>query len=759
MLKNLHPILKNIKLEANFDAGLQLVVADVAKAVEAEVCGLFIVDQKASSQVLRATFGLKSKLINRLRFNLGEGLIGVVGEKEEALNIANVTDDPEFKNIPELALKKHPVFLGLPLLNQRELVGVLVVCRSLNKNISRTFNQAEQAFLVTLSMQLAAVINDYQTTVEFVDTKRKKTEIKDFTANGVPGAPGIIMGTAMVTYPPADLSGVPNKKAEDIKAELQLFSTAVANAKQDINILIENIADDLSESEKSLFSVYLNLLESGTIIDGVNDSIRQGNWAQGALKYVIEAQIARFESMKDEYLRERGSDIKDLGVRLLAHLQQNEKVEKVFPDRMVLVSKEVSPTALMSVPREKLVGVVSALGSGNSHVAILAKALGVPTVMGVKGMPLQQCDGKEVMVDGYYGQVCFAPSAPAREEFLKLIDQEIELSKNLEGLRNLPAETTDGYAVSLYVNAGLVGEVGYSLSVAAEGVGLFRTEVPFLARDRFPSIDEQVIIYRQLLTTFAPRPVIMRTLDIGGDKQLPYFPIEEANPFLGWRGIRITLDQPDLFLVQLKAMLLASEGLTNLHLMFPMISSISEIESAIRLLQQAYDELLETGKDIKYPVIGVMLEVPSSIYQIRDIAKRVDFLSVGTNDLTQYLLAVDRNNAKVSSLYDYLHPAVLKALMFAVEGAHAEGKHISICGEMAADPVAVILLLAMGFDTLSMNSVSLPRIKWVIRNFSLTMAKELLSKVLMMDDANEIRATMELAIEEIGLGSLIRAGE
>ena len=287
---------------------------------------------------------------------------------------------------------------------------------------------------------------------------------------------------------------------------------------------------------------------------------------------------------------------------------------------------------------------------------------------------------------------------------------------------------------------------------------MYRTEIPFLMRDRFPSAEEQRIIYRQLLASFAPRPVIIRTLDVGGDKPLPYFPIKEDNPFLGWRGIRITLDHPEIFLAQLRAMLRASEGLNNMRVMLPMVTDVQEVDEALRLLRKAYTEVRDEGYDVEMPQIGVMIEVPSAVYQARALAKRVDFLSVGSNDLTQYILAVDRNNPRVANLYDSLHPAVLRALMQVVDNGHQEGKHVSICGEMAGDPASALLLLAMEFDSLSMNASSVGRVRWAIRHFTKKKAAKLLHEVLSMESAVMIRCHLELALERAGLGNLIRAG-
>ncbi|MBV9576828.1 MAG: phosphoenolpyruvate--protein phosphotransferase, partial [Gammaproteobacteria bacterium] len=405
-----------------------------------------------------------------------------------------------------------------------------------------------------------------------------------------------------------------------------------------------------------------------------------------------------------------------------------------------------------------LAGIISAEGSANSHIAILARAMKVPTVMGVGETPIQELQDKEIIVDGYYGQIHVSPSQSLRVEFERLMQEEKKLDAELDEMRDQPAETKDGHRIGLMVNTGLGADISIALAVGAEGVGLYRTEIPFLMRDRFPSAEEQRIIYRQLLASFAPRPVIIRTLDVGGDKPLPYFPIHEDNPFLGWRGIRITLDHPEIFLSQIRAMMRASEGLNNMRIMLPMVTDVTEVDEALRLLRKAYVEVRDEGYDVEMPQIGIMIEVPSAVYQTRSLAKRVDFLSVGSNDLTQYLLAVDRNNSRVANLYDSLHPAVLRALLQVVENGHQEGKHISICGEMASDPAAVILLLAMGFDSLSMNATSIGRVRWIIRHITKKKAAKLLHEALNMESAIMIRCHMELALERAGLGNLIRAG-
>lgn len=316
--------------------------------------------------------------------------------------------------------------------------------------------------------------------------------------------------------------------------------------------------------------------------------------------------------------------------------------------------------------------------------------------------------------------------------------------------------------VSLLLNAGLSADTEISLNQLADGVGLYRTEIPFMLQDSFPSEWEQTARYRGILETYRNRPVCMRTLDVGGDKQLPYFPIVEENPFLGWRGIRLTLDHPELFLVQLKAMLRASEGLDNLAIMLPMISSVSEIKASRRLLDQAWREVSEEAASreavIRYPSLGVMIEVPSALYILPEMAPLIDFWSVGSNDLTQYLLAVDRNNARVANIYDAFHPAVIRALQLLVDASHRYQKPVSVCGELAGDPVGVLLLLAMGYRRFSMNTHNIARIKYVLRQSTLSELTVLLTDGLKHDNPHVLRGLFARYLEEHGLGGLLRAG-
>ncbi len=757
MLDILRRITQDVNAAQDLPEALNIVVDGVKQAMQTEACSIFLADEEHGENTLVATNGLNKALIGKVRLKLGEGIVGLISERAEPINLSNASTHPNYIHYPGLGEEVLKAFLGVPIIHQRHVLGVLVVYQ----REERCFDESEEAFLITLSAQLSGIIaHSVATGTLFAPDKHHKHP-EDRALTGVAGAPGIAIGHALVIYPLADLNAVPERKIseQEIPAEIALFQSALSTTRDVIRTLGDNmIAHGLPEEERALFDVYLHILEGKSFLQEIIDEIKKGHWAQGALRRVLDRHISRFAEMEDAYMKERATDLKDLAERVLFHLQSRESHTRAYPDRTILVGEEVTPAALAEVPEGKLAGVVSIKGSSNSHVAIFARALGVPTVLGIEGMKISQLEGEELIIDGYYGQLYRAPSDALRHEFITLIQEENEFDKQLETLRDMPAETLDKHAIKLLANTGLSPEIGRALTSGAEGVGLYRTEVPFMTRDRFPSEEEQRLIYRQLLRAFAPKPVVMRTLDVGGDKALSYFPVLEDNPFLGWRGIRITLDHPELFLVQLRAMLQASVGLDNLQIMFPMITTIAEVEEAIRLFRQAFNEVVAEGLDIKKPALGVMIEVPSAVYQAQALAKRVDFLSVGSNDLTQYLLAVDRNNARVASLYNSLHPAVLRALMQVVAGAHREGKKVSICGEMATDPASAILLLAMGFDAFSMSGSCLLQIKWVIRNFSLQEAKKLLEEVLMMDDAMEIRTHVEQALEEAGLGSLMRAG-
>lgn len=744
-------ISQEVNAAKDLPAALAIIVKQVRVAMNSHVCSVYLYDPERDRYVLMATEGLNKRAVGKVSMASHEGLVGLVGSRSETLILEDATSHPRFVYFPETGEERYASFLGTPIIHHRQVLGVLVV----QQKERRQFDEGDEAFLVTMSAQLSGVIAHAEATGSIRGLGKQGKGIQEARFIGVPGAPGAALGTAVVVLPIADLDAVPDKITKDSAQQLALFEHALESVRADIRSLSKRLSTQLRPQERALFDVYLMMLDDTALAADVVRVIRSGQWAQGALRQVVSEHVQRFEHMDDDYLRERASDVKDLGRRLLSYLQQAQQQTLVYPENTILVSEELSPAMLGEVPVDKLVGLVSVLGSRNSHVAILARAMGIPTVVAAVDLPYTRLEGIELILDGYHGDVFTNPSALLRQQYAEVVEEERLINKDLDSLRSLPCITLDGYQLPLWVNTGLLADVKRAQQRGAEGVGLYRSEVAFMGTSRFPSESEQVLMYREQLEAFHPLPVTMRTLDVGGDKPLSYFPIKESNPYLGWRGIRITLDHPEIFLVQVRAMIKASAGLNNLHILLPMISGVHELDDAQHLIHRAWGELIKEGLDVQMPQIGVMIEVPSAVYQARELARMADFLSVGSNDLTQYLLAVDRNNARVAALYDYLHPAVLMALQDVVSAAHAEGKPVSICGEMAGDPVAAVLLLAMGFDSLSMNSTHLPKVKWLLRKMTLEHAQALLAEVSSMDNPQVIHSTLNLALGNLGLGKVL----
>ena len=756
MLNVLRNIVQEVNNASHLDSALDILVTRVQLAMQTEVCSVYVIDSDTRRYILRASMGLNKDSIGKVSLSANEGLVGLVGVREEPINLEDASSHPRYHFLSGTGEEKFNSFLGVPIIHQKRILGVLVVQQSAR----RKFDESEEAFMVTISAQLAGVLAHAEAAglvLELESSKSKKKIRQDVVIPGSPASPGVAIGTVVVLSPTADLYDVPDREITDVPSEVQRFQTAIAGARAQIKQLGEKLSD-LRPEEQALFDVYIRMLDDDALGNEVIRRIEENRqWAQASLRDVILEYVAHFNRMDDAYLRERATDIKDLGSRVLANLQESISLptESDFPDSCILVSEELTPSMLGEVPEHKLVGLVSAKGSANSHVAILARALGVPTIMGAVDLPVKKMDGIELVVDGYRGRIYTHPSARVRQQFQDIVEEERALVEGLEAIKDLPAQTLDGHRLQLCVNTGLITDALRSVNKGAEGVGLYRTEVPFMMKERFPSESEQEKIYRTQLETFAPQPVTMRTLDIGGDKSLTYFPIDEDNPFLGWRGIRVTLDHPEIFLLQVRAMLKASVGLDNLKIMLPMITNITEVEEAQYLIYRAYGEVLDEGHKVVMPKIGVMIEVPAAVYQARQLAKMVDFISVGSNDLTQYLLAVDRNNPRVADLYDSFHPAVLCALQQVAEAGRKENCPVSVCGEMAGNPGGALLLMAMGYDMLSMNATNLPRVKSVIRGMDLAFSKSLLEEVFLLDNPQVVYSTVELALNKKGQGRIL----
>jgi phosphotransferase system, enzyme I, PtsP len=762
MLTTLKRIVQEMNRIPALDTALFRLASQVKQTLKVDSCSIYLADYDAQVFTLKATDGLHPDAVELVRIGFSEGLIGLVGQREEPLNIVNAHSHPRFKHYPEVKEESYNAFLGTPIIHQRKVLGVI----TLQQSEMRRFSEDEEAFLVTLAAQLALEITNADIRGALNNTSSVEAIVQQKNVRGIAGSPGLAIGFGFSPDKSINLKNYVIKRTRSPSQEIQRYRSGVEITRQHVDSLSLRLDDGIPDDVKSIFQLYHQLLDANSLGREVEEKIREGWDAGSSLKMVVDSYAARFQAMEDPYMQERAIDIVDLSDRILVNIlseANGQKVEEKRPTRdSILVAEEVSATMLAEFPRETLKGIISIRGSNNSHAAILARAMGVPAVMGCQNVSPSLLEGKEILLDGYAGEVIVSPERNIKAEFSQLIEEESAITERIDAEAGQPCESVDGCRMELYINAGLSADVEANADFIGSGIGLYRTEIPFMLRERFPSEQEQVALYRQVLESAPNLPITMRTLDVGGDKPLPYFPINEENPFLGWRGIRLTLDHPEIFLVQVRAMLRASVGLTNLQIMLPMISTVSEVKEAKRLVNQAYfeicDEVCENGHGLQRPKLGIMLEVPSVLYQLSQLAQHVDFFSVGSNDLTQYLLAVDRNNTRVASLYNSYHPAVLAALNNIVKQANENAIPVTICGEIAGEPAGAILLMGMGYRRLSMNAFNLRKINWLIRKVTLEESKHLLSQALNSVSHEEVFGHLNDYLETKGLGGLIRAG-
>jgi phosphotransferase system enzyme I (PtsP) len=761
MLTTLKRIVQEVNQIPVFDDALSCLANRLIEALKVDSCSIYLADYEHQHFMLVATEGLAKSAVGQVSIGFSEGLVGLIGQREEPLNISDAQRHPRFKHYPEVQEDNYHAFLGAPIIHQRKVLGVL----TLQQQHKRRFSEDEEAFLVTLAMQLAVEIANAKARGSINHLQENIPKDWQKSLKGVPGSSGLASGVGYLQNMMVNIRNHVPKRSKNSQTQVQNYRQAVKQTQADMTVLSDRIQGEVPDDVRAIFQLYYHLLDANSLGRDVEKEIKLGWDAPTSLKMVVENYIRQFQAMNDPYMRERAVDVEDMGNRVLANIlgiSAKKRVKREPPEHSILVAEEVTAVMLAEFPSEKLMGIVSMRGSNNSHAAIMARAMGVPAVMGLSNIPIALLNEKEILLDGYTGDVIVSPNATIRREFDQLMLEEQLLSERIRSEDTLPAITIDNCEMRLFTNAGLSLEAEKNDNPYSDGVGLFRTEIPFMMRERFPTEQEQVELYRTLLEAEPNKPFTMRTLDVGGDKPLPYFPISEENPFLGWRGIRLTLDHPEIFLVQIRAMLRASIGLDNLSIMLPMITSVSEVSEAKRLIRQAFyeveEEAQEHGESLRMPKIGVMLEVPAVLYQLPQLSKIVDFFSVGSNDLTQYLLAVDRNNPRVAALYDSYHPAVLSALHTIAKHSELLQVPVTVCGELAGEPGGVVLLLAMGYRKLSMNNHNLLKVKWIIRNIHRGSAEQLLAKVLTLNNPQDVREEINYYLESVGLGGLVRAG-
>ncbi|HDY8505806.1 phosphoenolpyruvate--protein phosphotransferase [Klebsiella pneumoniae] len=747
MLTRLREIVEKVASAPRLNEALDILVTDVCQAMETEVCSVYLADNDRRCYYLMATRGLKKPRGRTVALAFDEGLVGLVGRLAEPINLADAQKHPSFKYIPAVKEDRFRAFLGVPIIQRRQLLGVLVV----QQRELRQFDESEESFLVTLATQMAAILSQSQLNALF--GQYRQTRIR-----ALPASSGVAIAEGWMDVSLPLMEQVYEASTLDTASERERLTGALEEAANEFRRYSKRYAAGAQKETAAIFDLYSHLLSDARLRRELFAEVDKGAVAEWAVKKIIEKFAEQFAALSDGYLKERAGDLRTLGQRLLFHLDDSIQGPNTWPARIILVADELSATTLAEVPQDRLAGVVVRDGAANSHAAIMVRALGIPTVMGADIQP-SLLHGHTLIVDGYRGELLVDPEPVLLQEYQRLISEENELSRLAEDDLQRASELKSGERVKVMLNAGLSPEHEEKLGSFVDGIGLYRTEIPFMLQSGFLSEEEQVAQYQGMLQMFNSKPVTLRTLDIGADKQLPYMPISEENPCLGWRGIRITLDQPEIFLIQVRAMLRANAATGNLSILLPMVTSLEEVDEARRLIDRASREVEEMiGYAIPRPRLGVMLEVPSMVFMLPQLASRIDFISVGTNDLTQYLLAVDRNNTRVASMYDSLHPAVLRALAMIAHDAERFGIDLRLCGEMAGDPMCVTILIGLGYRHLSMNGRSVARVKYLLRRIDIEEAQELSRRSLDAQMTAEVRHQVAAFMERRGLGGLIRGG-
>jgi len=555
---------------------------------------------------------------------------------------------------------------------------------------------------------------------------------------GKPLSPGLAWGRSFVYETIPFMQRNIKIKKEDVEKELDRLKEALKKTKESLQKLKDSVRRRLGEEKAGILEAHMLMLEDPMFVGEIKKAIEEGNSAEDAVFTATEKIKEMFETIPDPYLRERAADVKDVGSRLYRTLLGGKDIAQLDTNEpIIVVANDLAASELIAISENNVVGLVLSQGGPTSHMAIIAKSLNLPAVSGIDISLIS--DNCLLIVDGIRGEITINPPSDVLMQTKNNIDKLQREQEEALSLKDLPAVTPDGLRIELWGNIAHPDEASAVLSSGGSGIGLFRTEFLFMNRNTPPSEDEQFEAYRKVLDEMKPHPVVIRTLDAGGDKEIPYLNIpKEDNPFLGYRAIRIGLTEEQLLITQLKA-LIRSSICGNLYIMFPMISSLWEIRRAKTLIQKAASQLDDKGMRYGKFKVGIMIEIPSAAIMAEELAKEVDFFSIGTNDLTQYTLAVDRGNSKVSQWYDHLHPAVLKLIAMTSKAAKTQKIELGICGEMAGDPFALPFLLGLGFDELSMSPPAIPKIKRLVRKFQAEKTKQVAQKALSMKDADEVR--------------------
>jgi phosphotransferase system enzyme I (PtsP) len=751
----------------DLDETLRNVVDLVAKRLDTDVCSVYLTGADLRHLTLSATKGLNPESVGRVTLTFGEGLVGLAAERREPVVIERAREHPKFRYFPETGEERYESLMAVPLLVRGVPIGVLAVQTRAPRRFPprdvQTFQTCAQLIApVVMNARLLAIVDQSEEERERMGSQlavsgvpvrgRKPTTAERRTEfRGSPTARGIAIGPVYVLGTTLDLSRVGYQPSGDPAREERDLLEALHAARAELDDTREDVEARFGPDFAAVFHTHIQILEDKGFVAKLRAEVQQTGNAQLALRNVLGAYRRTFENIEDPYFRERAEDVEDVGRRVMERLLGVRHHLEPMPEGSIVVADYILPGHFARLDVEKVAAIVSEHGGPTSHGAIFARTLEIPAVTGVVGIQAAVRPGEIAIVDGGDGRIHLAPDEHLIAEYRRARQRYAVAIQHLDALRERPGETRDGHRIALTANVGLVSDLRLVEQHGADGIGLFRTELLVLAHRGFPEEEEQVQLYERVVRAMAPRPVTIRTLDVGGDKDLAGLTDRaEENPQLGCRSIRLSLEHEDVFRAQLRAVLRASAS-GNVRLLLPMISTLSELRTARRLVEESKAELERAGLPFARELpIGVMIEVPSAALTAESLARECDFFSIGTNDLTQYTLAVDRGNERVTHLYDPLHPAVLALIDRSVRAAAEAGIPLSLCGEMASNPLAVPLLVGLGIEELSCAPSAVPVVKEIVHALAYGEAAADARRARQAGSATEVHA--------IGAERLRRAG-
>jgi phosphotransferase system enzyme I (PtsP) len=725
---------------------LDKIVVLIAANMVAEVCSVYVL-RVDSTLELYATEGLKREAVHQTVLRSDEGLVGLVASEANPINLSEAQDHPAFSYREETGEEIYHSFLGVPILRAGNTLGVLVV----QNRARRTYSEEEEEALQTTAMVLAEMIASGELSA-LAKPGAEPAVRRILRLKGAALSEGIALGHVVLHEPRVVIT---NFIADDLPKESKRLATAIETLRSDLDQMFEHgdVAD--AGEHREVLEAYRMFANDRGWVHKLEEAVMTGLTAEAAVERVHSDIRARMLRQTDPYLRERLHDLEDLANRLLRLLLGHDHApsRESLPENAVLVARMMGPAALLDYDRKRLRGLVLEEGGPNSHVAIVARALGIAAVGEVPNATGVVDPGDAIIVDGSAGDVHIRPSSDLESAYVERVRLRARRQQQYLALRDRPCVTKDGETVTLLLNAGLVVDLPHISETGAGGIGLFRTEMQFMVASQFPRAGEQQQLYRSVLDAAADRPVTFRTLDIGGDKVLPYMRnVEEENPALGWRAIRLGLDRPGLLRSQVRALLRAAAG-RELRIMFPMIAAVHEFDEAKSLVERELTHLRRHGHKLPDSVdIGTMVEVPSLLFQLDELLERVDFLSVGSNDLVQFFYAVDRGNSRVAGRFDDLSPPVLRALKMIADKAKQHGKPVTLCGELASFTLGALALVGLGYRSLSLVPSAIGPVKAMLLELDAGKAEVLVSALIERADGSaSIRDKLVAFAEAEGL--------